>query len=299
MTGRTQIRSHMLGNAEVRREDLNTTQPGQAVVTRVLAGAGLSMSSGGVDAGTGDVTLSLSPVLPSVFTVAWRGSEDGVPPNVWVPVGYWSAEDDDGSGSLNGTTGVFTAPERGLYFVDCTLSNGYMGQEGAFHVALFRNGGFYRALGSSFNLTITTGGATLVFLEAGDTLQIQVSSDQYVELSPDPEFNRLTICRVDGLPVTAGAGRAQTFTGDAALTLATTMALCNPASGPVTLTLPSPVLSPGFTLTVKKTDGGPFGVTLTPSAGAVIDGESTYTLDYPYEYVQLTSDGQNWLVTGD
>lgn len=54
----TQIKSEQIGPEEVTRQDLNTTQSGEAVITKIIAGTGVSLASTGADAGTGDVTIS-------------------------------------------------------------------------------------------------------------------------------------------------------------------------------------------------------------------------------------------------
>ena len=44
----------------VGREDLNITSTGRAVVRKILAGAGVSLVSSGIDDGTGDVTINVA-----------------------------------------------------------------------------------------------------------------------------------------------------------------------------------------------------------------------------------------------
>lgn len=58
---RTEVRSSQIKDQGVTRDDLNTTTAGKAVVTKVIAGSGVSISSTGVDTGTGDVTVNSSP----------------------------------------------------------------------------------------------------------------------------------------------------------------------------------------------------------------------------------------------
>jgi hypothetical protein len=48
----------ILGGSVIRYA-LNTTTPNQAVISKIIAGNGISISSTGVDAGTGDVTISI------------------------------------------------------------------------------------------------------------------------------------------------------------------------------------------------------------------------------------------------
>jgi hypothetical protein len=57
---RTQIGTTLIANGSVRREDMDTTTSGNALTTKVLVNSPLTISSTGVDPGTGDVTLGLS-----------------------------------------------------------------------------------------------------------------------------------------------------------------------------------------------------------------------------------------------
>lgn len=54
----TNIRREQIKNNTVQRKDLNTTVSGKSVVTKIILGSGLSFSSTGIDAGTGDVTIN-------------------------------------------------------------------------------------------------------------------------------------------------------------------------------------------------------------------------------------------------
>jgi hypothetical protein len=54
----TNIRGQQILNGDVGREDLNTTSTGRAVVTKIIAGTNVTISSTGVDTGTGDVTIN-------------------------------------------------------------------------------------------------------------------------------------------------------------------------------------------------------------------------------------------------
>lgn len=59
---RTQVRSHQLKNDDIQREDMNTTDTGNAVVVKVIAGNNVTLGSTGVDAGTGDVTIDVDTI---------------------------------------------------------------------------------------------------------------------------------------------------------------------------------------------------------------------------------------------
>jgi hypothetical protein len=54
----TQVNSDGIG--EVRRNDLDITTSGEAVLRKIIAGTNVSISSTGVDAGTGDVTINVT-----------------------------------------------------------------------------------------------------------------------------------------------------------------------------------------------------------------------------------------------
>lgn len=55
---KTQVRSQQLEDEGVKRDDLNSTTTGQAVVKKLVEGPGVQLTSTGVDAGTGDVTVA-------------------------------------------------------------------------------------------------------------------------------------------------------------------------------------------------------------------------------------------------
>lgn len=54
----TNITSGQIRDGEVKRADLNTATSGSAVITKIIAGTGISLSSTGADTGTGDVTVN-------------------------------------------------------------------------------------------------------------------------------------------------------------------------------------------------------------------------------------------------
>ena len=54
----TSVRSGQIEDGEVKRDDLNTAESGQAVTRKLIGGVGISLSSTGADSGTGDVTVT-------------------------------------------------------------------------------------------------------------------------------------------------------------------------------------------------------------------------------------------------
>ena len=89
---------HIDGSTElmggsVTRHTLNTTTPYQAVITKLIAGNGISITSTGVDEGTGDVTISIGTTTSGsgsgnggTGTVTGIGSVTSV--NMIVPTGF-------------------------------------------------------------------------------------------------------------------------------------------------------------------------------------------------------------------
>lgn len=55
---RTEIRTNQIEDGGVTRDDLNTADTGKAVVRKIIQGTGISISSTGVDSGTGDVEIN-------------------------------------------------------------------------------------------------------------------------------------------------------------------------------------------------------------------------------------------------
>lgn len=65
----TGLRGRQIKDDDVTRADLNVTTSGSAVITKIIAGTNITISSTGVDAGTGDVTINASGGTGSVTSV--------------------------------------------------------------------------------------------------------------------------------------------------------------------------------------------------------------------------------------
>jgi hypothetical protein len=63
----TTIRGRQVLDASIQRADLDTVTVGQAVVTKLIQGSNITLSSSGADAGTGDVTIS-GTADPGIWT---------------------------------------------------------------------------------------------------------------------------------------------------------------------------------------------------------------------------------------
>jgi len=64
---RTQVNGTQVSDGSIGRADLNTTTAGSAVITKLIAGTGVTMTFTGADSGTGDVTINSSDAVSSVF----------------------------------------------------------------------------------------------------------------------------------------------------------------------------------------------------------------------------------------
>lgn len=55
---KTQVRGNQVRQGKIKRIDLDTTTVNNSVITKIIAGSGVTITSTGADAGTGDVTLN-------------------------------------------------------------------------------------------------------------------------------------------------------------------------------------------------------------------------------------------------
>jgi hypothetical protein len=74
--------------------------------------------------------------------------------------------------------------------------------------------------------------------------------------------------------------------------------LVNATSGAVTITLPTAV-SNAASFIIKKTDSSTNKVTIDAYSTETIDGGTTYVLNDQYNYVEIVSNGTNWVVTNE
>jgi len=74
--------------------------------------------------------------------------------------------------------------------------------------------------------------------------------------------------------------------------------LVNAASGAITVTLPTAVNNNACFI-IKKTDSSTNVVTVDAASSETIDGDLTYKLNDQYNYVEIVSNGTNWVVTNE
>ena len=74
--------------------------------------------------------------------------------------------------------------------------------------------------------------------------------------------------------------------------------LVNATSGAITVTLPTAVANQACFI-IKKIDSSTNTVTIDGYSTETIDGNTTYVLYDQYNYVELVSNGTNWVVTNE
>ena len=73
MSYRTAITGKQIRDGSICRVDLNTTDVGEAVITKSVAGSNILLSSTGTDAGTGDVTINLNTSITNIDSIETEG----------------------------------------------------------------------------------------------------------------------------------------------------------------------------------------------------------------------------------
>jgi hypothetical protein len=74
--------------------------------------------------------------------------------------------------------------------------------------------------------------------------------------------------------------------------------LGNAGATDITLTLPTAVGHAGERMRVKRINSAAGNVIVDGNGSETIDGGLTYTLTNQYQFVELESDGANWLIVG-
>src|SRR5262245_59065771 len=115
--GLTQIRGGQVQDGTIQRADLDIATIGQAVIRKLIAGAGLGETHDGADAGTGDVTLSVPNASNWDTAYADRMKWDGA------------------SGGLNASTGRTSLGATALGANIFTMANNALGLPGYIEIS--------------------------------------------------------------------------------------------------------------------------------------------------------------------
>jgi hypothetical protein len=213
----TNVRGRQLKDDDVLRQDLNTTTSGSAVIRKGVSGTGIALSSTGVDAGTGDVTISLAA---SGVTANTYGSASQIPVVTVDTYGRITAVSlasvAGGSGTTVRYTESFTAIANQTVFTTTnTLTAGYYD---VYLNGVRLNTSSYSVVDNSITLA---DGAT-----AGDIVDVIILGNLSVATTlPSQTGNGGKYLTTDGTNVswaTVTAGGTGTVTSVAALTIGTT-----------------------------------------------------------------------------
>lgn len=87
-----------------------------------------------------------------------------------------------------------------------------------------------------------------------------------------------------------------TVTSNTTLDSMSELVLVDASAGNVVLTLPAVADADGSVKRVKKTDNSGYTVTLSPSDGSTIDGETSLILQYQWSVAQIQATEDNWYI---
>jgi hypothetical protein len=82
---RTQLSATQILNRSLQEEDMDITTPGKAMITRVVAGTGITLSSTGIDPGTGVVTINSTGSTNTNNNNHDRNVDGGHPSSLYLP----------------------------------------------------------------------------------------------------------------------------------------------------------------------------------------------------------------------
>jgi hypothetical protein len=72
----TSVRGSQVRDGAIQRIDVDKDTPGNAMLRKVIQGAGIQITADGADAGTGDATISLAAIIPlGQVTTLYIGSK--------------------------------------------------------------------------------------------------------------------------------------------------------------------------------------------------------------------------------
>lgn len=190
---RTQVKGTQLGDESVGRPDLNVSTAGQAVTRKIIAGTGVTISSTGVDAGTGDVTINAAPASSVNFTpVKVRtAAAQSVSANVLTKVVFGTVDYAPTPAAWVAASNRYVAQGSGIYTVKASVR--ITGSSRAQKLMLYKNGVLVQALWDFATTGVNvpfTSGSTDIQLAANDYLEIWffATGNTTIASSPDCQF---------------------------------------------------------------------------------------------------------------
>lgn len=171
---KTSVKSEQIKDGGVKRSDVNITQTGEALIRRLIAGTNISLSSTGVDTGTGDVTVSVSST-PN-FTSLSIGSNTVID----------SSRNVNNIGTLTATGNITSVGTNNLFISNSVTANSWGGfgiQKYSSYKGIFGNAWAVNSLANGAvadDLIIRNSQKIIFTADAGSTIHASISASDFI-----------------------------------------------------------------------------------------------------------------------
>lgn len=220
----TQIKGNQVKDGTIQRADLDVSTSGSAVIAKVIAGTGITLSSTGPDAGTGDVTInatgSATAAYGGIYVQNNASSQTLTTQNAWYQwTTGWAAGASAGTTPSAGSSNI-TSNTGAEFHVVCSLSfTGATG--GRYEFGIFKNGVLVQSV-------LNAGGASndglsvscLVSLASTDTIDLRIRNLDNASAAVAVTYADLSIYALQGATGATGPAGAGAAADDANTVLA-------------------------------------------------------------------------------
>lgn len=131
--------SHITTNL-VGRDDVNTTAAGHAIIAKAVAGQGISLSSTGIDAGTGDVTIDYAGTYS--FAELITAATQAIAQNVNTKVVFGTVRADLNT-EWSAAANRFVAKSAGVFQVNSIITTTATFNNSIYYMSIYKNGAEY------------------------------------------------------------------------------------------------------------------------------------------------------------
>ena len=176
---RTQINTKQILDHSINKDDIDTSTPGKALITRIIAGDNIILHSTGVDEGTGEVTISAQlGATTNFYSYVKLGSNQSVGTNSYTTINFNKIEYEENN-FFDTTNHYFEIPKTGYYFINIETAFNYYLYKGSLH--LYEKNSRKRIplvyLYGSYQANM--GRSVILKCNEGEKYQIQVYLDYY------------------------------------------------------------------------------------------------------------------------